>query len=190
MHRLTPFPRACRESIVNRSFALLLAPVVPAMVLCACTGLGGPRPDAVPAGAVLTLHRPIELPAGRFSVWIQDGHSGVKAVNEYRSFCKLRGSSPAGGRIGPADFAIMAVDYGRDGHRITPPVSLDLFNPFDEDDLVRFTTTLTLSRAGDPPLREVVCERRDFASRGRHVSLPEILDAFGDVGTIRTPDQL
>jgi len=175
-------PPGAASAFVISAAALLTA------VLSACAGLDGARLRLVPEGSTLVLHRPVEIPAGRFSVWIQDGRYGVNAVNEYKPVCRLRGESPAGGSVGPAALRIVAVDRerGRFGRRKRATVSM--FRSPDGTDHIRFSTTLRFDPQAAAPLTALVCDRRDFARWGDHVSLREIREALGDGGTIRTPD--
>ncbi|MGD8429548.1 MAG: hypothetical protein PVH31_04000 [Ectothiorhodospiraceae bacterium] len=143
-----------------------------------CATLVGPAPHTVPEGSRLTLEQPIELPAGRFSIWIQNSRYDMRSVNEYKPFCALKGTADAAGSYGPAELRITQVNYRYDGHTSTPGswqvASLTQFNTGDTSELTMFQTWMQVSADGPSPIAEVVCSRRDYASRGRFVSVEDI----------------
>ncbi|HKJ95827.1 MAG TPA: hypothetical protein VKA32_09395 [Gammaproteobacteria bacterium] len=163
------------------------------VLVAGCAGLGGRAPYTVPEGSTLTLRKSVELPAGPFSIWIQDGRYALRAVDDYRPFCKLHGktSSTSGVTLQPTRFRIVEVRYRYDiaAARGAVRVASLALRESGDDELTMIQTQMKLHSDEPTPLDTVTCMKRGFVRRDSFLSVEDIRTALGDYFTLDLPPQ-
>jgi hypothetical protein len=155
-----------------------------------------------PQGAWLVLNRPLEIPADSATVRLQFGR--VVARNEVREIephCifEVRGLSPQPQQVAPDEFEITEVRRGTGSIAAGPVASPALVRTgmgfgFGGDrgpSQIYYKTEFFLRSPSQPNVYAMTCQSVQFMSASpayqRHVTVPEIQEALGDVFTLALP---
>jgi hypothetical protein len=150
-------------------------------------------PSAViPAASRLVLRQDIDVPAGRASLFIQDGRVvSYSEINLYRAHCRLEVThvKDAAQTVAAGEFAIERVLYT---DRPLPGTAAVLFasragggiRVGDGVGPYVFATHMILRSARHPEVRELTCRRWDDPALGVHLTIREIRQTLGEIFTL------
>ncbi len=143
---------------------------------------------SIPAGSTLTLTRPITIPGGQVSVYVQNGQvvpaRPRNPVNLYEPHCKVEMWSlgEAARSLEPQRFVVREVvrdwgPYARLPERRSGLVYVDGGN--DGPLLLRYRTELIVGGKGPSDLYRLTCQHWVLAPELRHLTVAEIRQALG-----------
>jgi len=153
---------------------------VMAMLLAGCEAMLASKYDInsqfykIPAGSRLILNQPLDIPAGRAHVVIQQGRSGAGA-NQYAVNCQLEVRSLGPGKVQPDSFDITWAELSREW--------------VSQPNIMRFYRVLHLKSATQPDVLKLMCQDWDGPMLGKNISIPEMRAALGDVITLEFPSR-
>ena len=142
------------------------------------------EPDAVTAGAVLELSKPLRIPAGELSRYFQHGEpTPYVAVDVYYPYCRLelRTLDDRARTLEPTEFRIRRVWFDEEYVQARRPVYAGPVLRLASAATAEVDSThLELSSERYPDVRELVCEHWRDPTDSRHLRRAEIDEALGD----------
>jgi hypothetical protein len=155
-----------------------------------------------PQGTRFVLNRPLEIPADSATVRLQFGRvvarNGVREIEPHCIF-EVRGVSPQPQQVAPDEFEITEVRRGTGSIAAGPAPSPAFVRTgmgigFGGDrgpTQIYYKTEFFLRSPSQPNVYAMTCQSVQFLSASpayqRHVTVPEILEALGDVFTLSLP---
>lgn len=163
---------------------------------CAMPGNYGPETSyyRFPEGSRLVLNRVLEIPAHWATVRVQFGRSvPFGHVQEQEPHCifEINTVRPEPQRVEPDTFAIIRIERDISSIAARPGFIRAAFSFSDGSPTQMFYKTLfTLRSERQPGVRHLTCQSDQYAAGiaiPRHLTVPEIRQALGDIFTLQLP---
>ena len=148
----------------------------------------------IPTGSRLALNHALEVPAGHWSLFFQDGEAKIKSIDEYRPYCRLNLSSarPEPWTVEPDTFTIIRVDNEVDARKGTAAsvASLRLTGGVLRDfALVDYMTRLHLRSREQRFVRRLSCGYRGEPGFFLFLNVAQIREALGGHFTLELTER-
>jgi hypothetical protein len=179
---------------VRLKLAIILA--FTAVAACSARYVGNENSPhyVVPAGSQLELNRPLDIPGGAVSVFIQDGRiMPLAQLDRYSPYCKfeLYTLDPNPRTVNPDEIAILraqqTIEFGlfaAAGHSARGIFGAMMGDKPGGSPLQTFMTRMQLRSATQPDIYRLTCAEQAFPPEGEHVSIAEMRRTLGDLFTL------
>ena len=141
-------------------------------LLAGCSTTGSTDPASIdfklPPGSTLVLNQPLEIPAGRAHLMLQNGAAGT-AAGELEVGCRFEVRNLGPRTINPDTFVITEMASGREW--------------VNQPSTMRFYKVLHLHSDTQADIMPMKCSYTDWPLMGKPVTVAEIQEALGSVFT-------